>query len=139
MDGASTPASEPGRSPTSLFPTPAELAEEDLRQAGLTRSRAETIARAAQAFADDPRFVDVSMDFDAVRHRLLEMRGIGPWTADYVAMRALRDPDAFLPADLGVIKAVGVKSAKQLLERAEPWRPWRAYAVVYLWNTLVPV
>jgi len=135
--GSATDA-ESASSPASLFPTPAALASADLTRAGLTRSRAETIARVARAFADDPHFVDVSMDFDAVRNKLVEIRGIGPWTADYVAMRALRDPDAFLPADLGVIKAVGVKSVRQLLERAEPWRPWRAYAVVYLWKTLAP-
>ena len=64
------------------------------------------------------------------------LRGIGPWTAHYLAMRALRWPDAFVAGDLGVRKALGVTSSRAAEERAEPWRPWRAYAVMLLWSSL---
>jgi AraC family transcriptional regulator of adaptative response / DNA-3-methyladenine glycosylase II len=65
---------------------------------------------------------------------LLELPGIGPWTASYISMRALKDPDAFLPTDLGVRHAL--KRLDATAERAERWRPYRAYAVVHLWGSL---
>ncbi len=71
--------------------------------------------------------------------RLVELPGIGPWTAHYIAMRALRYPDAFPAADLGLRKAVGrteLASAKETEQRAEAWRPWRAYAAIALWKSL---
>ena len=75
-----------------------------------------------------------------VERRLLELRGIGPWTASYVAMRALHDPDAFLPSDLGVRKAIcrlGHAGDRQSVAAvAERWRPWRAYATQHLWASL---
>jgi AraC family transcriptional regulator of adaptative response / DNA-3-methyladenine glycosylase II len=67
---------------------------------------------------------------------LEELPGIGAWTAHYIAMRALRWPDAFPASDLGVRKALGGLSAKAATERAEAWRPWRAYAVLHLWTSL---
>ena len=71
--------------------------------------------------------------------RLLALPGIGPWTADYVAMRALGDPDVFLPTDIGVrraLRACGDDAAARIGERAERWRPWRSYALMHLWSTL---
>jgi AraC family transcriptional regulator of adaptative response / DNA-3-methyladenine glycosylase II len=68
--------------------------------------------------------------------RLMELPGIGPWTAQYIAMRALRWPDAFPAGDLGLVKASGLKSAKALERAAERWRPWRAYAAMHLWESL---
>jgi len=68
--------------------------------------------------------------------RLQELLGIGPWTAQYVAMRALRQPDAFPAGDLGLVKASGLKSARALEQAAERWRPWRAYAAMHLWESL---
>ena len=68
--------------------------------------------------------------------RLMELPGIGPWTAQYIAMRALRWPDAFPATDLGLVKASGLKSAKVLARTAECWRPWRAYAAMHLWESL---
>jgi AraC family transcriptional regulator of adaptative response / DNA-3-methyladenine glycosylase II len=65
---------------------------------------------------------------------LTALPGIGAWTANYIAMRALRWPDAFLPSDLGVLKALGETRPARALRRSEAWRPWRAYAVVQLWR-----
>jgi len=62
--------------------------------------------------------------------------GIGPWTANYIAMRALNDPDAFPASDLGLLKATGISSPRRLAELAESWRPWRAYAAMHLWQSL---
>ena len=70
---------------------------------------------------------------------MLETRGIGPWTAEYVAMRALKDPDAFPASDLGLLSAIEPPrrvSPKDLEARAERWRPWRAYAAMLLWGSL---
>jgi 3-methyladenine DNA glycosylase/8-oxoguanine DNA glycosylase len=67
---------------------------------------------------------------------MCELRGIGPWTANYIAMRALGDPDAFPASDLGLLKAAGLSSQHRLAEIAEAWRPWRSYAAMYLWETL---
>jgi 3-methyladenine DNA glycosylase/8-oxoguanine DNA glycosylase len=63
-----------------------------------------------------------------------EVRSIGKWTAQYVAMRALGEPDAFPSADVGLLRALGLRSSRELEQRSEAWRPWRAYAAMYLWN-----
>jgi AraC family transcriptional regulator of adaptative response / DNA-3-methyladenine glycosylase II len=84
--------------------------------------------------------LDPGSEREEVERRLLELRGIGPWTASYVAMRALGDPDAFLPSDLGVRKAViGLGHAgdrRSVASLAGRWRPWRAYAAQHLWASL---
>jgi AraC family transcriptional regulator of adaptative response / DNA-3-methyladenine glycosylase II len=67
---------------------------------------------------------------------LQSIRGIGPWTANYIAMRVFRDPDAFPHSDLGVLKAMGMAPEREILARAEAWRPWRAYAAMLLWRSL---
>jgi AraC family transcriptional regulator of adaptative response / DNA-3-methyladenine glycosylase II len=71
---------------------------------------------------------------EAVVRELVELPGIGAWTAQYIAMRALRWPDAFPHADLGLRKALGAKTVRQIQEVSEAWRPWRAYAAMHLWN-----
>jgi DNA-3-methyladenine glycosylase II len=68
--------------------------------------------------------------------RMCELPGIGPWTANYIAMRALGDPDAFPASDLGLLKAAHASSPRKLEELAERWRPWRSYAAMYLWESL---
>ena len=68
--------------------------------------------------------------------RMCEVPGIGPWTANYIAMRALNDPDAFPSSDLGLLKAAGIASPRKLTDLAETWRPWRAYAAMHLWESL---
>jgi 3-methyladenine DNA glycosylase/8-oxoguanine DNA glycosylase len=74
------------------------------------------------------------MESGAFLDRLCEIPGIGAWTAQYVAMRALGEPDAFPSGDVALLRALGVRSNRELERRAEAWRPWRAYAAMYLWS-----
>jgi 3-methyladenine DNA glycosylase/8-oxoguanine DNA glycosylase len=125
------------------FPRPDVIAgagADALRGIGLTRAKATAIARLAETLAsgrlDCARLADLSSD-DA-QAALVALPGIGPWTASYVRMRVLGDRDAFPAADLGVIKALealGISRADQVAT-AEHWRPWRAYAVLHLWESL---
>ncbi|HET8623451.1 MAG TPA: AlkA N-terminal domain-containing protein [Gemmatimonadales bacterium] len=103
---------------------------------GVPRARARTLVTLARATADGRLDLAPGTNPDRARAALLEMPGIGDWTADYVLMRALRWPDAFPAADLGLRKAAGGVSAAELTRRAEAWRPWRAYAAVHLWQSL---
>lgn len=126
-----TPLETPAGGLTHLFPTPAQLAEAELTGIGLPRARAQALRSLAEATVRDgslwaPRGLD-----DAVRG-LCELPGIGPWTAQYIAMRALNEPDAFPEGDLGLVRALGVDAAA-LRARADRWRPWRAYAAMHLW------
>jgi AraC family transcriptional regulator, regulatory protein of adaptative response / DNA-3-methyladenine glycosylase II len=125
---------------THLFPGPEALAEADLSTLGITRARAGTLRGLAAAVAGGEIMLDRGADREEIEARLLAVPGIGPWTASYVAMRALGDPDAFLPGDLGVrraAEALGLDPNPRRLEAyAERWRPWRAYAVLYLWESL---
>jgi AraC family transcriptional regulator of adaptative response / DNA-3-methyladenine glycosylase II len=94
----------------------------------------------ARALAGGQIVLDPGSEREEVERRLLELRGIGPWTASYVAMRALGDPDAFLPTDLGVRKAIcrlgHADDRRSVAAVAERWRPWRAYATQHLWASL---
>jgi AraC family transcriptional regulator of adaptative response / DNA-3-methyladenine glycosylase II len=125
----------PGR----LFPSPRTIATLDPAALGMPRSRGAAIVAAARACADGLR-LDPSADPAATRAALLELPGVGPWTAEYVAMRALQDPDAFLASDLGIRRALerlGVPGdPRAAAARAERWRPWRAYAAHHLWHSL---
>jgi AraC family transcriptional regulator of adaptative response / DNA-3-methyladenine glycosylase II len=103
---------------------------------GLPNARAESLRSLASAVARREIDLDPGIDPTAVVARLVELPGIGPWTAEYIAMRALRWPDAFPAADLGLMKAVGLKSARAVENAAERWRPWRAYAAMHLWKSL---
>jgi AraC family transcriptional regulator, regulatory protein of adaptative response / DNA-3-methyladenine glycosylase II len=120
-----------------LFPEAKVLARADFSQIGLTRARAQTLRTLAQAYEDDQELFGDTADLDAFVARLTALPGIGEWTAQYIAMRALRHPDAFPASDLGLLRAAAAlgepMNAKQLLRRAESWRPWRAYAAMYLW------
>ena len=120
---------------THLFPRPEVLAGANLAGVGLTTKRAETVRALARAVRDgDVRF-ERTADSERVVAKLREIAGIGDWTARYVAMRALGDPDALPSGDLGLLRALGLKSARDLEKRAEAWRPWRSYASMYLWET----
>jgi len=83
---------------------------------------------------------EVRVDFTSVakveefQSRLRELPGVGDWTAQYIAMRALGDPDAFPAGDLGLLRVTSLNNARELAQRAESWRPWRAYAAMYLWQ-----
>ncbi len=119
---------------THLFPTAEALADADLTRAGLTRARAATISALARTVCERQISFEGIMDVEAFLARLCEVPGIGTWTAHYIAMRALGEPDAFPAGDIALLRAMEVTSARELERRAEAWRPWRAYAVMYLWN-----
>jgi AraC family transcriptional regulator of adaptative response / DNA-3-methyladenine glycosylase II len=121
-----------------VFPRPERLAEADIASLGMPRSRAETIRTVAKAAADDPHCFLPSHDLTASIERLRLLRGIGDWTAHYIAMRALREPDAFPTGDVGLLRAFAEENtrrptARELTTLAEGWRPWRAYAAIHLW------
>ena len=122
-----------------IFPTAERLMRARFNGIGLTRSREDTIRRVATAVVRSELHFDPVQDADEFHRALTAIRGVGDWTAQYVAMRALKNPDAFPASDLGLLKAVsGDERAtpKELKERAERWRPWRAYAALLLWSSL---
>jgi AraC family transcriptional regulator, regulatory protein of adaptative response / DNA-3-methyladenine glycosylase II len=121
---------------THIFPAPDAIAEADVASIGLPAARAESLRALARAVAANRIAFTGVVDAADFRRQLCELPGIGSWTAEYVAMRALRDPDAFPSSDLGLLKAAGIKSPRELEARAEPWRPWRAYAAMCLWTGL---
>ena len=134
-----TPVSRPRHGVERSFPTAAAIAGADLGSLGLTGERAATLGRLAVALAGGRVDLGPGADRELAVRRLLEIRGVGPWTAAYVAMRGLRDPDAFPAGDLGLQRACGLKgaaAAAALVAQAEGWRPWRAYAAVHLWTQL---
>jgi AraC family transcriptional regulator of adaptative response / DNA-3-methyladenine glycosylase II len=103
---------------------------------GMPEARWNAIRGLARAVARGDVTFERGATLDASIATLTAMPGIGPWTAHYVAMRALREPDAFPHSDLGVRKAAGMISDRALLARAEAWRPYRAYATMLLWRSL---
>lgn len=120
------------------FPRPEVLADADIASLGMPAARAATIRNVARAAAVDPRLFEPAHDLDGSIERLRRLPGIGEWTAQYIAMRALREPDAFPAADIGLLRALadeegGRPTPRRLLELAQRWRPWRAYAAVHLW------
>jgi AraC family transcriptional regulator of adaptative response / DNA-3-methyladenine glycosylase II len=119
---------------THLFPTPEVLADARLGDIGLTGARVETIRSLARAVCIGKVNFDGSVDSETLLHRLREIPGIGHWTAQYIAMRALGEPDAFPSSDLGLLRALTLETPCELEQRAEAWRPWRAYAAMYLWR-----
>ncbi|MDQ6856613.1 MAG: helix-turn-helix domain-containing protein [Candidatus Dormibacteraeota bacterium] len=133
------PVPRPRHGVTRLFPTSVAIADADLAGLGLTTERAGTLRRLAAALAGGDIDLGAGCDRREVVAQLQAIRGIGEWTATYIAMRALRDPDAFPAGDLGLRQSfarIGGGDAASLRERAQRWRPWRAYATVQLWNHL---
>jgi AraC family transcriptional regulator of adaptative response / DNA-3-methyladenine glycosylase II len=144
------PLERPDGSLTHCFPTAETLAAADPAALPMPRARALALTGLATALASGEASLDPGADRDLAEERLLAMPGIGPWTAAYIRMRALSDPDAFLPGDVGVLGALGrlgavpaatgpaarAKAAKAAAELAESWRPWRSYAVHHLWAYL---
>jgi AraC family transcriptional regulator of adaptative response / DNA-3-methyladenine glycosylase II len=118
-----------------LFPTPPELAGAELERAGVMPARAETIRSLARAVLNGAVPLDVRTDGRAAVAALSALPGIGAWTAEYIAMRALGEPDAFPSGDLVLRRMAGNLSARALDRRSEAWRPWRAYAVMLLWQS----
>jgi len=124
---------------TRAFPAPADIVRasaEKIGKLGIIRRRVQTIQTLAAALADGHLDLSPGAPVEATLSALKATPGIGDWTAQYIAMRALRWPDAFPAADYGVMKALGVKTGAQAVKAAENWRPWRAYAVMHLWASL---
>ncbi|WP_028239423.1 DNA-3-methyladenine glycosylase family protein [Stutzerimonas azotifigens] len=121
-----------------LFPSPEAVAGASLDNIGMPARRLQTLQRLAAAIADGALELHVREGADELVERLCRLPGIGPWTAEYIALRAFGDPDAFPAADLGLLKAPlwgpGGIDARSLTRRAEAWRPLRAYAAIHLWQ-----
>ena len=116
---------------THVFPQPEALAVADLAALGMPRSRAAALSAVAQAVLADPHLFDTSSGLEDAIRRLRAIRGVGEWTAQYIALRQLREPDAFPAADIGLMRAIArhegrAGSSADLLDRAKVWRPWRA-------------
>ena len=125
---------------THLFPNADQIAAADLSKLGIPATRQATLRGLATAVAGGGLSLDPGADRGDVRRQLLALPGIGEWTAGYIVMRALGDPDTFLPGDLGIKKAgarIGLGSSpRAIAEHATAWRPWRTYATHQLWATL---
>jgi 3-methyladenine DNA glycosylase/8-oxoguanine DNA glycosylase len=117
-------------------PNPATLADAPVETIGLPSKRAETIRTIARAVAAGDLPLDHTLPPNEIIDRICALPGLGPWTANYIAMRALHAEDAFPASDLGLLKAAGVAKPKDLERLAEPWRPYRAYAAFLLWHSL---
>jgi AraC family transcriptional regulator of adaptative response / DNA-3-methyladenine glycosylase II len=135
-----TPLAHPVGPLTHTFPSAEALARADPGRIAMPKARTRALRALAAGLAGGELVLDQGADRDEARARLLAMPGIGPWTVEYVAMRAMRDPDAFPLADLGVrhaLERLGHDGAPASAERlADGWRPYRAYALQYLWATL---
>jgi AraC family transcriptional regulator of adaptative response / DNA-3-methyladenine glycosylase II len=146
------PAAEPGSSDAKpgadganpplirAFPTAAALAALDPEQLPMPRARGRALVGMCAALAAGDVILDPGADREQARAQLLALPGIGPWTAEYIAMRALGDPDAFPATDLGIRHAFAglgqPHDARAVAAIAERWRPWRSYAALHLWATL---
>jgi AraC family transcriptional regulator of adaptative response / DNA-3-methyladenine glycosylase II len=121
---------------THLPPTAERLTEAGvtaIRRIGLPASRAGTIHELSTLVARGELSFEPDADVRSLMRRLVELRGIGPWTAEYIGMRALHWPDAFPASDLVLRRAAGGLTTAQLTRRAEAWRPWRSYGAMHLW------
>jgi AraC family transcriptional regulator of adaptative response / DNA-3-methyladenine glycosylase II len=131
------PLTTPHPALTHSGPRPERIAQDRpdrIAALGLRRAQAHTVRALACAVSEQGLRLTPDAPRAPTLKALVELPGIGEWTTQYVAMRALRDADAFPAADLGVLRALGLRTAKDALERAERWRPWRAYAVMHLWQ-----
>ncbi len=123
---------------TLTFPTAAQVVAADLRPLPMPSARKVALRALAQAALDDPLLFEPLETIELTVARLRSIRGIGDWTAHYIALRAAREPDAFPASDIGLLRGAAGRdgtrpSPAQLLARAEQWRPWRAYAAQHLW------
>jgi AraC family transcriptional regulator of adaptative response / DNA-3-methyladenine glycosylase II len=132
------PLERPAGSIRTAFPDAAAIARarpSELARVGIVRARAEALSALARAIDSGALLLERGGDAEVARRKLLELPGIGPWTAEYVCLRVLGWPDAFPASDLGLRRALGV-DARELGRRAESWRPWRGYAALHLWQSL---
>jgi AraC family transcriptional regulator of adaptative response / DNA-3-methyladenine glycosylase II len=123
-----------------VFPTADAIAAADPESLPMPRARGRSLCTLAAAVAAGDVVLDRSADRNETRDALLALPGIGPWTADYIAMRALGDPDVFMSTDLGVRHGMAALSfdgdPRQINDRAAAWRPWRSYALMHVWMTM---
>jgi AraC family transcriptional regulator, regulatory protein of adaptative response / DNA-3-methyladenine glycosylase II len=129
---------------THVFPTPRQLAGADLAALGMPKARRAALSSLAAAIVADPLIFGARRSLDTAIAQLRSLPGVGEWTAQYIAMRELREPDAFPAADIALMRATSDRtgarpSAAELLAHAEQWRPWRAYAALHLWASEPPV
>jgi AraC family transcriptional regulator, regulatory protein of adaptative response / DNA-3-methyladenine glycosylase II len=136
------PLESPGPGCSLAFPSPELLADKNLNDLGIPAPRAAAIRGLAQRVADGVLDLESPQDLETFVGELQEIQGIGPWTAQYIALRALGHPDAFPAGDLGLLRGAGLCLAQErtplthrtLARRAEEWRPWRGYAAMHLWS-----
>ncbi|TGK08620.1 DNA-3-methyladenine glycosylase 2 [Leptospira fletcheri] len=124
---------------THLMPDAERIAKTDAKKIaslGMPIGRAETILNFSKAVAEGKLDLRPDGNFEAQLAELMKIKGIGKWTAEYIAMRGLNWPDAFPHTDLGIRKALGEDNPRKVLEKAESWRPWRSYATMHLWKSL---
>jgi len=134
-----TPIDSPFASLSTVFPAPEKIAQltvDHIARLGVLAARSRSIIALARAIADGTIQLGPRTDVAAELKKLRALPGIGEWTAQYIAMRALDWPDAFPHTDFGVMKALGETKSERILKTAQPWRPWRAYAVMHLWRSL---
>ena len=134
------PVRDPTGGLTHTFPSVERLADIDPSHLAVPKTRRRTLLELIERLADSSLVLDAGCDWDAARQQLLALPGVGPWTAEVIAMRGLGDPDAFPASDLGLRQAakdMGLPAnARALTERSLAWRPWRSYATQHLWTTL---
>jgi AraC family transcriptional regulator of adaptative response / DNA-3-methyladenine glycosylase II len=123
---------------THAFPRPERIAAADLTHLGMPGARARALSIVAAAVVADPHIMGLNRSLEDAIARLKALPGVGEWTAQYIALRGMREPDAFPAADVGLMRALADAhgrrpNAAELLQRAEAWRPWRAYAAQHLW------
>jgi AraC family transcriptional regulator, regulatory protein of adaptative response / DNA-3-methyladenine glycosylase II len=138
VDAYGTPLAHPVGTLTHLFPAPEAIAAADPGALPMPGARARALTGLAAALANGDVALDPGADRADARAQLLALPGIGPWTASYIAMRGLSDPDEFLPSDVGVRDALGRLGAQpsDAATLAESWRPWRSYALQHLWASI---
>ena len=132
------PLADPAGELTHVFPRPEAVAEADLTTLGMPRARAASLSAVAAALIADPDLFGARRSLAEAIEKLRTIKGIGDWTANYIALRQFREPDAFPAADIGLMRALTDENGRrptprELSERAETWRPWRAYAAQHLW------
>ncbi|HEY5249841.1 MAG TPA: DNA-3-methyladenine glycosylase, partial [Dermatophilaceae bacterium] len=133
------PVTDPHGGLTHLFPTPTVLTAMELSDLAMPQSRRRTLTGLVEALASGRLDLGLGADWNEARARLNALPGFGPWTVESIAMRSLGDPDAFIAADLGIklaAKRLGMPDTpRALTDHSHRWRPWRSYAVQYLWAT----
>jgi AraC family transcriptional regulator, regulatory protein of adaptative response / DNA-3-methyladenine glycosylase II len=121
-----------------VFPRPERLIGQDLTQLGIMKARSQAITSLAETIAKHPDLLQGFQTLEDAVKQLCKLPGIGEWTAHYIAMRSLREPDAFPTGDLALLRSIErhdpAITKSTLAKRAENWRPWRAYAAMYLWS-----